>query len=128
MPSWVDGTNGPAPGNIIPLSNGLLDVASRTLLPHTPAYFAPTTVPYDCDPTAPIPQAWLRFLESVWPTDPDAVATLQEWLGYLLTAGTSQQKILFLLGPKRSGKGTICRVLAGLERIAVQCSDPVGCE
>ena len=66
------------------------------------------------DPTAPIPQAWLRFLESIWPNVSDTVGTLHEWFGYLLTADTSQQKILFLVGPKRSGKGTICRELAGL--------------
>ena len=110
MPSWVDGASGPAPGNVIPLDNGLLDVAAGAMLPHTPAYFAPTAVPYAYDPTAPIPQAWLRFLDSVWPTDPDAVGTLQEWFGYLLTADTSQQKILFLVGPKRSGKGTLRRL------------------
>ena len=38
MPSWVDGAIGPTPGNIIPLANGLLDVATGMLLPHTPAY------------------------------------------------------------------------------------------
>ena len=36
---------------------------------------------------------------------------LQEWFGYCLTADTRQQKILMLIGPKRSGKGTIARVL-----------------
>jgi putative DNA primase/helicase len=39
---------------------------------------------------------------------------LQEWAGYLLTADTRQQKILLLVGPKRSGKGTIARVFRGL--------------
>jgi putative DNA primase/helicase len=35
-------------------------------------------------------------------------------LGYLLTADTSQQKILLMVGPPRSGKGTIGRVIVGL--------------
>src|SRR5262249_33341349 len=42
------------------------------------------------------------------------VATLQEWFGYCLLPDTSQQKILLLVGPKRSGKGTVARVLRGL--------------
>src|SRR5262249_9078956 len=36
---------------------------------------------------------------------------LQKWFGYLLTPDTRQQKILLLIGPPRSGKGTIARVL-----------------
>src|SRR5262249_8172089 len=43
-----------------------------------------------------------------------AIATLQEWFGYCLLPDTSQQKILLAVGPKRSGKGTIARVLRGL--------------
>jgi putative DNA primase/helicase len=35
-------------------------------------------------------------------------------MGYLLTPDTRQQKILMLVGPKRSGKGTIARVIRGL--------------
>ena len=40
--------------------------------------------------------------------------SLQEWFGYLLTADTRLQKMLMVVGPKRSGKGTIARVLAAL--------------
>ena len=35
---------------------------------------------------------------------------MQEWFGYCLTNDTRQQKILMIVGPKRSGKGTIARV------------------
>jgi P4 family phage/plasmid primase-like protien len=34
--------------------------------------------------------------------------------GYVLTGDTSQQKILMIIGPKRSGKGTIGRVITAL--------------
>jgi putative DNA primase/helicase len=36
---------------------------------------------------------------------------LQDWFGYVLASSTAQQKILLLVGPRRSGKGTIARVL-----------------
>lgn len=39
---------------------------------------------------------------------------MQEWFGYCLTGDTSQQKMLLIVGPKRSGKGTLARVLAKL--------------
>src|SRR5207253_1165563 len=39
---------------------------------------------------------------------------LQEFMGYLLIADTSQQKMLLLVGPRRSGKGTIGRVITAL--------------
>jgi putative DNA primase/helicase len=39
---------------------------------------------------------------------------LQEMFGLALTNDTSQQKMFLLLGPRRSGKGTIARVLTAL--------------
>jgi putative DNA primase/helicase len=56
----------------------------------------------------------LEFMTSLWGDDPEAVACLQEIFGYLLTTDTRQQKIFLLVGPKRSGKGTIGRVLRAL--------------
>ena len=38
---------------------------------------------------------------------------MQEWAGYSFTANT-QQKIVLVIGPRRSGKGTIGRVLRAL--------------
>jgi putative DNA primase/helicase len=63
---------------------------------------------------APRPNRWFSFLESIWGRSPECISALQEWLGYLLTTDTSQQKILFLFGPKRSGKGTILWVMQQL--------------
>ena len=40
--------------------------------------------------------------------------TLQEIFGLMLIANTSYQKIFLIIGPKRSGKGTIGRVLRRL--------------
>jgi len=80
----------------------------------TPLFFSPTALDFNFDPKARKPTAWLAFLKLLWPDDPQSIATLQEWFGYMLTPDTRQQKILMLIGPKRSGKGTIARVLRGL--------------
>jgi putative DNA primase/helicase len=60
------------------------------------------------------PNNWLDFMDHLWSGDPEPNATLQQWFGYCLTADKSQEKILGLFGPRRSGKGTITRVLTAL--------------
>lgn len=69
---------------------------------------------FDYDAAAPAPSGWLAFLETLWPDEPEAVTLLQEIFGYLLIPDTSQQKIFLMVGPTRSGKGTIARVLTEL--------------
>jgi putative DNA primase/helicase len=119
-PAWVDGATGPDPAGLLPMRSGILHLdalaAGRPdcLLPPTPRFFALNSLPFDFDPQAPPPREWLRFLAELWPDDPESIDCLQEWFGYLLTPDTRQQKILFLLGPKRAGKGTIARVLREL--------------
>jgi len=80
----------------------------------TPLYFSTVALDYDFSPTAPRPDAWLAFLDQLWPGDSQSIATLQQWFGYSLVVDTRQQKILMLIGPRRSGKGTIARVLRQL--------------
>ena len=79
--------------------------------PATPRLFAQSALDYGFRPDAPRPDVLLQFLEQLWPGDSDSISTLQEWCGYCLTPDTRQQKILMLVGPKRSGKGTIARLL-----------------
>lgn len=94
--------------------NGLLHLQSRSLTPATPRFFSTTSLGVAYNPEAPAPARWLAFLRQLWPTDDESIAALQEWFGYQLTPDTRQQKIMMLVGPKRSGKGTIMRVLKAL--------------
>ena len=104
---------------ILPAKNALVHLPSlmegisRTA-PPTPRFFNAYALEYDFDPAAPPPLEWLSFLEQIWGTDTESIAALQEWFGYLLTPDTKQQKILMMVGPKRSGRGTIARVLKAL--------------
>jgi putative DNA primase/helicase len=86
----------------------------RVLLPPTPVFFNAYGLPYPYEEVAPIPERWLKFQAEVFGGDEEAKHLLQEWMGYLLTADTSQQKILLMVGPPRSGKGTIGRVITKL--------------
>ncbi|WP_242581413.1 DNA primase family protein [Streptomyces sp. MST-110588] len=124
-PSWIDppghvlSRQAPPPalhtdrGPLVACANGLLRVTDRALMDLTPAFFNLISVPFVYDPHATAP-AWLAFLRQVWPDNPEAITALQEWFGYVLSGRTDQQKILLMVGPSRSGKGTIARVLARL--------------
>jgi P4 family phage/plasmid primase-like protien len=110
-PCWLHGVPLAPAAELVACANGLLHLPSRSLLPASPRFFNLNAVPFAYEPAAPAPVQWLRFLADVWPNDPEAVSTLQEVFGYLLTPDTSQQKLFLIVGPKRSGKGTIARVL-----------------
>jgi putative DNA primase/helicase len=111
-PSWLNSAGGST--TVVACANGLLDVTTRTLGPHSPEYFNEIAVPFDFEPDCLDPTGWLEFLDELWPDDPESVQLLQQWFGYVLSGQTSLQKILGIIGPIRSGKGTICRVLKGL--------------
>lgn len=121
QPCWLDGGESrPSPERLLPTSNALVDLSAlvgnrkgATIDP-TPHYFCPYALDYPFDPSAKPPGRWLEFLRALWPNDPSSIEALQEWFGYLLTPDTSHQKILMLIGPRRSGKGTIARVIKGL--------------
>lgn len=112
-PAWLSGGAFPA-DEIVAMENGLLHVPTRTLLPHSPAFFSQHALPFGFAADAPYPSRWLQFLKELWSDDESAISTLQEMFGYIIGGGTEQQKIFLLVGPKRGGKGTIGRVLTGI--------------
>jgi putative DNA primase/helicase len=115
-PIWLEGarTTPINSGEVVSLANGIFRFSTRELLGHTPQLFAQHVLPFAYDPTAETPRRWLRFLDDLWEDDEESKQTLAEWFGYVLSDDTSQQKIYLLVGPKRSGKGTIARVQTGL--------------
>jgi putative DNA primase/helicase len=112
---WIEQRPGDPPAHeIIAFRNGFLHWPTRRLMPATDRLFVTSALEFDFDPAAAPPTAWLDFLQNLWPEDPESIAALAEMFGYLLTDDTSQQKMFMLVGPPRSGKGTILRVLESL--------------
>jgi putative DNA primase/helicase len=112
-PTWLNAHTIP-PSEVVACANGLLHVQTRTMGALTPWFFNRVAVPFNYDARGGQPTRWLQFLEQLWPDDPDSIAALQEFFGYILSGRTDMQKIMLLVGPTRSGKGTIARVLAEL--------------
>jgi len=121
VPRWVSGRDDLPVSDILPLRDGFVYLPTRSLYPATPDLltYAATDVAYS--PAAAEPVEWLRFLRAIWPRDEESIQTLREWMGYSLTSDMTQQKILLLLGPRRSGKGTILRIMAELVGAANVC-------
>jgi P4 family phage/plasmid primase-like protien len=111
-PRWLDGQTGPS--DLVSFPNGLLDLGTGQFLPPTPKWFSPFACGFDYDPDAPAPNRWLSFLDDVFLGERDQVDTLQEIIGYCLAPDASFQKVFLMLGPTRSGKGTIARMMRSL--------------
>jgi putative DNA primase/helicase len=96
-------------GAIFACGNGLLHLPSGKLHPATPDYFNlnASTVMYDRSAKAP---KYERCLAELLDDDREAKEALQDWFGYTLSPDTSQQKIFGMVGPPRSGKGTLGRL------------------
>ncbi len=115
-PSWLI-ENEWKPEDLISTENLIIQLPSFVKgddiysMPSSPAFFNTTALDYGFDSTRGPCSHWKTFLSQLWPSDQQAIDTLQEWFGYCLTPDTRQQKILMMIGPKRSGKGTLCRVL-----------------
>ena len=113
VPLWLNDPERSAK-NLVACRNGILNVETRQLIEHDPAFFTTNALPLDFDASAPEPERWLKFLEEVWPEDEEAKQCLQEMFGYLLADDTRQHKIFLIWGPKRGGKGTIVDILVQL--------------
>ena len=114
VPCWTNGTTAPLAQEVVSLTNGLLHVPTRTTHSHTSHFFCHHSLAFAYDPKCASSTRWLKFLDELWGEDALAIDALQEVMGYILGGDTRQQKMFLFVGPKRSGKGTIARVLIRL--------------
>ena len=114
-PIWLEdyARSKPAASKLISVQNGLFHLEDSMMLPHSLGFFTQNSLPFEYNPTKQCP-TWSTFLQSVWPEDHESIETLQEMFGYILSGDTRQQKFFNIIGPRRSGKGTINKVLVAL--------------
>lgn len=117
MPSWLgSGHKKLPPEDIISFPNGLLDLRDNKLHPPDASFFTTAALGFDYVSEAPEPVEWKRFLAQIYDGDDrdGEIQQTQEIFGYLLTADVSLEKAFFFIGPRRSGKGTMMRMLQHL--------------
>jgi hypothetical protein len=114
-PIWLEeyANNKPDASDLISLKNGIFHLKDYIILPHSLGFFTQNSLPFVYDQEARCPQ-WMDFLHSIWGDDQESIDTLQDMFGYILSGDTRQQKFFNLIGPRRSGKGTINKVLVAL--------------
>ena len=100
------------PGHIV-MGNGILRLDHKgeaTLEDHNADLFTTWGLDFNYNPDADCPN-WKKFLADIFAHDPKGAALLQEYCGYLISGRTDMQKLLFIVGPPRAGKGVIQRVI-----------------
>jgi putative DNA primase/helicase len=99
--------------DLIPVQNGLYCFQTREVLKHTPDFFSIHRLNFAYDPKTikGQPERLLRILDQ-WFGDDLVIQYYQEILGFLVVPiNLGLQKIVFLYGPPRSGKGTTFQLL-----------------
>ncbi|MBA7471240.1 hypothetical protein ES707_06543 [subsurface metagenome] len=93
---------------IINLENGLLDVKTRKLIPHTPTFLSTVRIPITYDPQAKCPKIQ-EFLGDI--LRQEDVNVILEFFGYILIPDYSIPIVLLLLGEGSNGKTQLLRLL-----------------
>jgi putative DNA primase/helicase len=104
---------------IVNVNNGLYNVRSGELLPHTPDYFSTVQLNVNYSPDATCPH-FMRYLEMSY--HPEDICLVQEMLGYFLVPVTKAQKAFVIVGAPGAGKSltllTINKILLGQNNVS----------
>jgi hypothetical protein len=100
--------------NWLPPSEGATEEDHRFLIRgYLPTDHVLKPLKFDYDPNAKCPK-FLKFIDSIYQEYPELVKLQQHKFGYILTTGNLFQKIFMQRGERRSGKGTLDRIMKEL--------------
>lgn len=100
-------------GYVVNVKNGLLNIYTRELRPHTPEYVSLVQFPVVYDPRAKAP-VWEECVKS-WMEGPEQegkTALLKQFCGYCLSSSMLYDRALFLVGDGGNGKSTFVDSIA----------------
>ncbi len=100
-------------GFILNLKNGLLNIETKELKPHTPNFVSLIQSPVEYNSNAKCP-IWIECL-SGWMDGPEKkqkTLLLQQFSGYCLSSSMQYDKALFLVGDGGNGKSTFVDTIA----------------
>lgn len=93
--------------------NGMFNVETGKMLPHSRDYYSSIQMAYPYDPDATCPE-WDKFLEDVTAGDPGRHNLIQEMFGYCLTKDARYQKCFCMIGTGANGKSVLLTVLEAM--------------
>jgi putative DNA primase/helicase len=100
-------TNAP----LLNLNNGVLNLETRKLLPHSSEYLFLYKLHVDYNPAAKCPE-YLKWRDET--VDQEFHPLIDEMMGAILWPDYRIQKAFMLYGPSRTGKGTLIRILEAM--------------
>jgi P4 family phage/plasmid primase-like protien len=107
-----------APLNFIPLSNGVYDMETDTLVPHSSGYKFKYKFPIKYDGGAQCPKT-IAFFNQV--LSEEQLLTVQEWIGYYFYRSYMFKKAIVFVGEGDTGKTTLLETiihLIGIDNIS----------
>lgn len=94
-------------------ANGILDLRTSELRPHSSSALCTKVVPASFDPKAECP-LWEKFIRQIMCDDNDLIRFVQTALGYTLTGSVKEQCLFFMHGDGSNGKSTFIEVIKEL--------------
>lgn len=104
----ADEFNGGDISHIINFKNGLFNIYTKELLPHSSAHLSSVQLNTEYHSEAECPE-FIKFMNET--LSAENVLLVQEVMGYLFIPVTKAQKSFLLLGPARTGKSTFLRIV-----------------
>ena len=98
---------------LLPLTNGVLDLATKEFKPHSPEYRLTYCLPYAHNPIATCDPI-IEWMEQMTKGDGVIIEFLRAHLAAIIRGRTDIQSYLELLGPGGTGKGTLTRLATAL--------------
>lgn len=105
--------------NLLPMRNGVLNLRTKELIPHSPELMMPWFIPHDYKPTASCHRI-NHFLFTLAQGDEDTQTVLLCYLAAILHGRYDLQKYIEIIGIAGTGKSTfisICQALVGDDNI-----------
>lgn len=99
--------------HLINVRNGMLNMLTGELMPHSPEYYSTVQLNLEYDPRAEAEQ-FIQFIFEIMLGDEDLITLLQEVVGYILSPETRIQKAFFFFGGGSNGKGVLTRIITQL--------------
>jgi putative DNA primase/helicase len=97
--------------NIVNVRNGLLNIITGDLQPHTPEYLSFVQLPIKYDPNATCQQI-IKFLVQV--LQKEDISKIIRIIGYCLYKTARYEKAFMLIGPGRNGKSVLIKLIEAL--------------
>ncbi|MEM3656394.1 MAG: phage/plasmid primase, P4 family [Thermoprotei archaeon] len=104
---WEDKLKMP-PLTLINLRNGVFDLETGVLHPHSPDYWFTSCIEVDYNPDAKCPN-FLRFLSEI--LRQEDIPTMQEMLGYILHRSNFARRAFMLIGSGSNGKSLLLQIV-----------------